>query len=179
MADTKTTALTQLTTTADDDILHIVDDPGGSPISKHIEVSDLLRLAHGHVSVTAGAGTQTPTAATWTKVTQFTAATSGINVTADHSNDKITLANVGTYLATWMCSFTGAADEYRLAIYWNAAIVSVPAIVTVPGTDEFSVTVSVPLACTIAATDVEAYVYTVGGNDFDVLESVLSVARIG
>ena len=179
MADTKMTALTQLTTAADDDILHIIDDPGGSPISKHIEVTDLLRTAHGHLSVTGGAGTQTPTAATWTKVTQFDTAVSGLNVTADHSNDRILLDNVGQYLATWMCTFTGAADEYRLAIYWNSAISLVPAITTVPGTDEEVVAVTVPVTCTIASTYVEPYVYTVGGNAFAIKESVLSVVRVG
>ena len=41
-ADTKVTALTELTAIADADILYIVDDPGGSPLSKKITVINLF-----------------------------------------------------------------------------------------------------------------------------------------
>ena len=41
-ADTKTTALTELTAVADADIMYIVDDPGGSPTSKKITVVNLF-----------------------------------------------------------------------------------------------------------------------------------------
>ena len=40
--DTKTTALVELTTVADADILYIVDDPGASPVSKKITVVNLF-----------------------------------------------------------------------------------------------------------------------------------------
>ena len=42
IADTKTTALTELTAVVDADILYIVDDPGGSPLSKKITVLNLF-----------------------------------------------------------------------------------------------------------------------------------------
>ncbi len=42
MADTKTTALVELTAVVDGDILYIVDDPGGSPLSKKITVLNLF-----------------------------------------------------------------------------------------------------------------------------------------
>ena len=41
-ADTKVTALTELTAIADADILYVVDDPGGSPLSKKITVVNLF-----------------------------------------------------------------------------------------------------------------------------------------
>ena len=41
-ADTKTTGLTELTAIADADILYVVDDPGGSPLSKKITVVNLF-----------------------------------------------------------------------------------------------------------------------------------------
>ena len=41
-ADTKTTALAELTAVADTDILYIVDDPGGTPLSKKITVLNLF-----------------------------------------------------------------------------------------------------------------------------------------
>ncbi len=45
MADTKVTALTVLADPLGTDILLVVDDPGGSPISKKITVAALLALA--------------------------------------------------------------------------------------------------------------------------------------
>lgn len=42
MADEKITALTELTGSTDDDILAIVDDPGGTPVTKKITVKNLL-----------------------------------------------------------------------------------------------------------------------------------------
>lgn len=48
MADTKLTALAELAATpANTDILYIVDDPGGTPISKKITVSNLVAAASG------------------------------------------------------------------------------------------------------------------------------------
>ena len=42
MADQKATQLTELTTVADGDILYIVDDPGGTPVSKKITKVNLV-----------------------------------------------------------------------------------------------------------------------------------------
>lgn len=42
MADSKLTALTELTTPADEDLLYIVDDPSGTPVSKKITRANLL-----------------------------------------------------------------------------------------------------------------------------------------
>jgi hypothetical protein len=41
MTDTKVTALTAITSATDDDILYIVDDPAGTPISRKIALSVL------------------------------------------------------------------------------------------------------------------------------------------
>jgi len=46
MADQKLTALTENTTPALTDIVYMVDDPGGSPISKKITVANILSLLH-------------------------------------------------------------------------------------------------------------------------------------
>ncbi|MHA2047210.1 MAG: hypothetical protein ACW99G_20655, partial [Candidatus Thorarchaeota archaeon] len=51
MANQKITQLTELTTPASTDLLVIVDDPAGSPVSKKITVTNLLSLASGGVSV--------------------------------------------------------------------------------------------------------------------------------
>lgn len=42
MADVKLTALTAATTASSDDLLYLVDDPGGAPASKKITVANLL-----------------------------------------------------------------------------------------------------------------------------------------
>ena len=44
MADSKLTALTALTEAIGTDLIYIVDDPSGTPVSKKITVSDLLDL---------------------------------------------------------------------------------------------------------------------------------------
>lgn len=179
MVATKTTDLAQVTAPANADLIAIATDPAGSPITKKGTVEDVNRWAYGGVSVTAGAGTQTLSAATWTKITQFTAEDAGLNVTASHSNDKITLTDAGRYEVAVSCSFVGAADEYRLAVYWNSAIVLVPAIQTIPDANEHHVGFTIPLNATLAAKDVELYAYAVAGNICDLKEASLWVNRIG
>ena len=44
MADAKITELTELTAPTDDDLLAIVDDPGGSPVTKKVTRQNLLKL---------------------------------------------------------------------------------------------------------------------------------------
>lgn len=64
MADVKITDYTELTTPAEVDLLEIVDDPAGTPISKKVTVKSLLdtRLNYSIVgsdfSLTAGTGVQ-------------------------------------------------------------------------------------------------------------------------
>lgn len=65
MADEKTTQLAALTTPAIEDLLAIVDDPGGSPVTKKITLANLLTLFLSNVVVqtlTSASGTYTPTA---------------------------------------------------------------------------------------------------------------------
>lgn len=52
MADTKTSALTELTAPASVDLLPIVDDPGGTPVTKRVTVANLL----GNVPSAQGIG---------------------------------------------------------------------------------------------------------------------------
>jgi hypothetical protein len=48
MADIKVTGLTELSAPVGGDMLEIVDDPGGTPISKKVTVANLLAVAHTH-----------------------------------------------------------------------------------------------------------------------------------
>ena len=56
MTDTKVTALTAITSASDDDILYIVDDPAGTPVSKKITKADLKKgtVAEYNTSLTDG-----------------------------------------------------------------------------------------------------------------------------
>lgn len=180
MAAQKLTQLDAATAVADDDQLLVTASPGSSPTSKKVNADVALRLSHAYLSVTGGAASQSLSATTWTKVSQFTAAVAyNSTTTADHSADKITLVSAGQYLATWTCTFTGATtSEYRLAVYWNGAISLVPGIVTTTSTNEHCVTVTVPINASSTSKDVEAYVYSDGANAFAVKESVLTVTRV-
>lgn len=65
MADSKITALAALTTPATEDLLAIVDDPSGTPVTKKITLANLLTLFVSNVVVqilTSASGTYTPTA---------------------------------------------------------------------------------------------------------------------
>lgn len=64
MTDVKITEYTELTTPATEDMLEIVDDPSGSPISKKVSVGNLLltndnfSIVGSDFSLTAGSGVQ-------------------------------------------------------------------------------------------------------------------------
>lgn len=55
MADTKITGLSALTTPADEDLVPIVDDPSGTPVTKKITLKDLIKIAYPWAGKIAGA----------------------------------------------------------------------------------------------------------------------------
>lgn len=64
MADQKITEFVALTTPATEDLLAIVDDPAGTPVTKKITIANLLSLFISNVVVqilTSASGTYTPT----------------------------------------------------------------------------------------------------------------------
>jgi hypothetical protein len=66
MADQKITQLTELTTPTTDDMLAVVDDPAGTPLSKKLSILNLLTLGLSNVTVqvlTSATPTYTPTTA--------------------------------------------------------------------------------------------------------------------
>ena len=101
MADTKVTGLTANTTPLSTDIIPIVDDPAGSPLSQKIALSDLMALFANPVSDDGDSlGT---TALKWADL--FLASGGVINfnngnVTLTHSAANLTLAGGNLNLAT-------------------------------------------------------------------------------
>ena len=88
MTDTKVTALTAITSASDDDILYIVDDPAGTPLSRKITKADLKKgtVAEYNTSLTDGdfatlAGTETLTGKTLTGNTAVTLVSGAATVT--------------------------------------------------------------------------------------------------
>ena len=72
MADKKMTALTDLSTgVASEDIMHVVDDPGGSPVNKKVSVFNL----YGNLNHTTNSGDASGRSFVRTNTT--------VNVTAD------------------------------------------------------------------------------------------------
>ena len=49
MADKKLTELDATTTASTDDLIYIVDDPSGTPVSKKITVGDFLNTIAGQI----------------------------------------------------------------------------------------------------------------------------------
>lgn len=182
MADTKITALTELTSAATTDILPIVDDPGGTPITKKITVANLLNLEYGGIYVTGGAGTQSLSATTWTKVTQFAAdGASSSGVTPAHGTDTITVADAGIYHVSFQVSYTGTTNGvYDLAVYWNSVQQDQVHIQRKIGTgsDVGSAGTSGHVNASSGSTDFELWVYSDGANDFNLVEGQLVVTKV-
>ena len=60
MADLKISNMTSLAAgTAREDVLHIIDDPAGTPINKKVTVGDMVNALAAPVSLAAGAITIT------------------------------------------------------------------------------------------------------------------------
>ena len=67
MADSKLTGLTGLTSPTDDDLMYIVDDPGGTPASKSVTVGNLKKTFGGtpvDSEIVSGSGTSWTLAST-------------------------------------------------------------------------------------------------------------------
>ena len=117
MADSKITALTALTTPATEDLLAIVDDPSGTPITKKVTIANLLTLFLSNVVVqvlTSASGTYTPT--TGMKKVLLILVGPGGNGAGVTAADDAGGGGAGgaTAIALVTASFVGASKPYNV-----------------------------------------------------------------
>ncbi len=97
MADQKVTALAEETAALTSDILYLVDDPGGTPISKKITIANLFAAKTGEIFLTAAGG--------WPSTTLGSAA----NVQTEYGSNDVDLFSL---------DFDEDADEFAQWTVW-------------------------------------------------------------
>ena len=120
MADKKITALTDLSTgIAGEDLLHVIDDPSGTPVNKKVSVANVLNYLPTFLAFAQAE--QTLTGAGAADVTSAVTAT--VTNTDNSGNNAITLANGTTgqikvlYLKTLTGSQTSVVTPANLLGY--------------------------------------------------------------
>lgn len=180
MADVKITDYNPLTTPDLADLVEIVDDVGGTPTNKKIELEHLLSLAIGQLYTTGGSGSQTP-GTSYVKLTQWDTNGLSLGTTPDATNNKITLASTGLYGVFFSATFgVGATSGFdaQFRVYWNS-VAQAQCTVIVPETAGFATMMGL-VDVETAATDLEIYVATsLASKDIDIEEAQLVAVRLG
>lgn len=117
MADVKITDLPSLSAPAAADIIPLVDDPAGSPVTKSATIRNIVPAGRAGGALTDAEGSTTSqggaggVGASYVKITTFDGDVSFGDVTADSTtDDDITVTTAGTYLVDFSCSFSGTAS---------------------------------------------------------------------
>lgn len=113
MADSKLTALTALASPTSDDIMYIVDDPSGSPLSRKIALSDLMTFVGAYTQSLTNKTLILPVIASIVNTGTLTLPTStdtliGRNTTDTVTNKTLTTSNV---IKTPMCRVYNTAAQ--------------------------------------------------------------------
>jgi len=123
VADAKITALTELTDVVDADMLAIVDDVAGTPITKKVSRANLIGefFEFGQIYTDAGSGSQTLSSGSYATLSQFDSnGPSSSLVTPDAANNKITVTGTGFYYVTFSLSFSGTGSTtWEGHVFWN------------------------------------------------------------
>lgn len=177
MADQKISEITTTAVVGDTDRFVVSVDPTGSPVTRAVAATDALRLAEGELSV-AGASTAQALTTSLAKLTAWTAAVSGVNVTADAANDLITLDNAGVYYADVVVAFTAvSAITYTFQAFWNGAAVGVPVAVKANDTAGQIVSFTVRINASSAAADLDLRAKVSSANNITVTDATMTVRR--
>jgi len=182
MANEKLTALGALGRPADEDLLYTVDDPTGTAASRKTTAGEMRQREHGAIFVSAGAASQSLSATTWTKITQFAADGENNLTTPSHSNDKITLTVAGSYVVAFSLSFIGAPGVvYQVGAYLGGSLAtacrSSVDVVVGTATSRYNLSATGILAAT-AAQDLELYVHASAAATFGVIDAQLIAFRV-
>lgn len=128
MADKKVTQLTALTTPANTDLLLIVDDPSGTPVSKKIELGDLFGESAQTVFASIDISANTSASSGTTKIggnTVTITAPSGTTLTAGLViNEDGTASNTRIESDTNVNMFFVDAQNSRIGVKTNAPTVA-------------------------------------------------------
>ena len=166
MADTKISGLTALTTPALEDLLAIVDDPGGTPVTKKVTLEDVLSEAFDKGARVYNSAAQSIGDSSATALTFDTEAydTDTIHDTGSNTS-RMTCNTAGTYSIKGHFTFSASDTGYRrLYFYLNNATVIADAKISAD-TGGTTVIITLSTEYELAATDyVEAFVVQTSGD---------------